>query len=68
MSVRKRSWTVATLVLFAGGTAAQGPLPPWNDTAPKKALVALVVRVTKEGPSRTWHGPPRASLEDDARL
>ena len=28
---------------------AQDPLPSWNDTAPKKALVAFVERVTKEG-------------------
>ena len=28
---------------------AQDPLPSWNDTAPKKAIVAFVERVTKEG-------------------
>ncbi len=28
---------------------AQDPLPSWNDTAPKKAIVALVEKVTKEG-------------------
>lgn len=26
-----------------------GPLPSWNDTAPKKAIVAFVEKVTKEG-------------------
>src|SRR5262245_50957361 len=25
------------------------PLPSWNDTAPKKAIVAFVEKVTKEG-------------------
>ena len=30
------------------GVAAD-PLPSWNDTAPKKAIVAFVERVTKEG-------------------
>jgi phosphoglycolate phosphatase-like HAD superfamily hydrolase len=29
--------------------AAADPLPSWNDTAPKKAIVAFVERVTKEG-------------------
>ena len=28
---------------------AQDPLPSWNDTAPKKAVVAFVEKVTKEG-------------------
>jgi hypothetical protein len=28
---------------------AQDPLPSWNDTAPKKAIVDFVERVTKEG-------------------
>jgi len=28
---------------------AADPLPSWNDTAPKKALVAFVAKVTKEG-------------------
>ena len=28
---------------------AQDPLPVWNDTAPKKALVAFVERVTTSG-------------------
>jgi hypothetical protein len=28
---------------------AQDPLPSWNDTAPKKAILAFVKRVTKNG-------------------
>jgi phosphoserine phosphatase len=28
---------------------AQEPMPSWNDTAPKKAIVAFVERVTKQG-------------------
>jgi phosphoglycolate phosphatase-like HAD superfamily hydrolase len=28
---------------------AQDPLPSWNDTAPKKAIVAFVEKVTREG-------------------
>jgi len=29
--------------------AATDPLPSWNDTAPKKAIIAFVEKVTKEG-------------------
>jgi hypothetical protein len=32
-----------------GVAHAQDPLPSWNDTAPKKAIVAFVEKVTKEG-------------------
>src|SRR5436309_6072160 len=28
---------------------AQDPLPSWNDTAPKKAIIGFVEKVTKEG-------------------
>jgi hypothetical protein len=35
------SWTVPGL--------AQEPRPSWNDTSPKKAIVAFVERVTKQG-------------------
>jgi hypothetical protein len=40
-------------ITFAGltTTRAQDPLPSWNDTAPKKAIVAFVEKVTKEGSS-----------------
>jgi phosphoglycolate phosphatase-like HAD superfamily hydrolase len=39
---------VAPLALAASLHAAD-PLPSWNDTAPKKAIVAFVEKVTKEG-------------------
>jgi hypothetical protein len=40
-------------ITFAGLTTsrAQDPLPSWNDTAPKKAIVTFVEKVTKEGSS-----------------
>src|SRR6266581_3140562 len=39
-------------VAFTATVARIGdPLPSWNDTAPKKAIVAFVERVTKEGSS-----------------
>ena len=36
-------------LLLANAAFAADPLPSWNDTAPKKAVVAFVERVTKEG-------------------
>ena len=33
---------------------AQDALPSWNDTAPKKAIVAFVERVTREGSPETF--------------
>ncbi|MEE1656198.1 HAD family hydrolase [Microvirga sp. CF3062] len=43
----------AAFVLIAASWAAPGraqePLPSWNDTAPRKAIVAFVDRVTKQG-------------------
>jgi phosphoserine phosphatase len=41
---------VALLALFASvGVHAADPLPSWNDTVPKRAIVAFVEKVTKEG-------------------
>jgi phosphoglycolate phosphatase-like HAD superfamily hydrolase len=53
----KASWfswlRVAAVALIAipwtAPGLAQEPLPSWNDTAPKKAIVAFVERVTKPG-------------------
>jgi phosphoglycolate phosphatase-like HAD superfamily hydrolase len=39
---------VATLTL-AAPAAAQDPLASWNDTGPKKAIIAFVAKVTKQG-------------------
>jgi len=33
----------------SGSVRADDPLPSWNDTAPKKAIIAFVEKVTKEG-------------------
>jgi phosphoserine phosphatase len=41
---------LAVLVATAGSAWSQAdPLPSWNDTAPKKAIIDVVSRVTKEG-------------------
>jgi len=39
------------LLLFALVARASDPLPSWNDTAPKQAIVAFVEKVTHEGGS-----------------
>src|SRR6266404_5670122 len=33
----------------SGSVRADDPLPSWNDTAPKKTIIAFVEKVTKEG-------------------
>jgi hypothetical protein len=53
----KASWfnwiriaAVASIAIsWAAPGSAQQPLPSWNDTAPKKAIVDFVERVTKPG-------------------
>jgi phosphoglycolate phosphatase-like HAD superfamily hydrolase len=48
---------------------AQEPLPSWNDTAPKKAIVAFVERVTKEGSPDFVPTPERiATFDNDGTL
>ncbi|HEU5134806.1 MAG TPA: HAD family hydrolase [Steroidobacteraceae bacterium] len=43
------AFAVSWLIAAAPPAAAQDPLPSWNDTAPKKAIVAFVAKVTKAG-------------------
>src|SRR6266536_2182466 len=45
--------------------AAAAPLPSWNDTAPKKAIVAFVERMTKEGSPDFVPVPERISVFDN---
>jgi phosphoglycolate phosphatase-like HAD superfamily hydrolase len=48
-STRCISIVLAALCVSLTIAQAQDPLPFWNDTAPKKAIVAFVEKVTKEG-------------------
>jgi phosphoserine phosphatase len=62
-----------TLLSFAFALAvpahAQDPLPSWNDTAPKKDIVALVEKVTKEGSSDfVSPGERIATFDNDGTL
>ena len=65
--------TSLVLALLAFGSApllaADDPLPSWNDTAPKKAIVAFVGRVTKEGSPDFVPVPERiATFDNDGTL
>lgn len=40
---------VFVICALVGANAQTDPLPSWNDTAPRKAIVAFVEKVTKEG-------------------
>jgi phosphoserine phosphatase len=58
---------LALLLLFGSAplVAADDPLPSWNDTAPKKAIVAFVERVTKPGSPDFVPAPERIAVFDN---
>ena len=64
--------TAIAAVLLGSGASLQGqgdPLPSWNDTAPKKAIVAFVEKVTKEGsPDFVRPGERIAAFDNDGTL
>jgi hypothetical protein len=56
---------------FSAGLShlAQDPLPSWNDTAPKKAIIAFVTKVTKPGSPDFVPVPERiATFDNDGTL
>ncbi len=61
--------TTAMLIgLLAATTSvarAADPLPSWHDTAPKKAIVAFVAKVTKEGSPDFVPPPERVAVFDN---
>jgi hypothetical protein len=62
--------TIAHAALPTGGSAQAGdPLPSWNDTAPKQAIVAFVEKVTKPGSPDFVPVPERiATFDNDGTL
>jgi hypothetical protein len=61
--------TVAWLIVSASPAAAQDPLPSWNNTASKQAIVAFVGRVTKAGTPDFVPVPERiATFDNDGTL
>jgi phosphoglycolate phosphatase-like HAD superfamily hydrolase len=67
-----RTIVALALLLVFGSTplmAADDPLPAWNDTAPRKAIVAFVERVTKPGSPDFVPMPERiATFDNDGTL
>jgi len=69
--MRGRSFLALLLALLVplSAFAAGDPLPSWNDTAPKKAIVAFVERVTKAGSPDFVPVPERvATFDNDGTL
>ena len=60
---------VCALAFTATVSLAADPLPSWNDTAPKKAIVTFVEKVTKEGSPDFVPVPERiATFDNDGTL
>jgi len=53
------------LTLLANTAFAADPMPSWNDTAPKKAIVAFVEKVTKPGSPDFVPVPERIAVFDN---
>ncbi len=65
-STRDVALAVVAAVLFAASAHAQtDPLPSWNDTAPKAAIVGFVENVTKEGSTDFVPEPERIAVFDN---
>jgi len=57
------------LATIAVSVRAADPLPSWNDTAPKHAIITFVERVTKEGSPDFIPAPERiATFDNDGAL
>jgi phosphoglycolate phosphatase-like HAD superfamily hydrolase len=56
---------VSLLLLCAAVCAADDPLPSWNDTAPKRAVLDYVARVTAEGSPDFIPSPERIAVFDN---
>ena len=64
--VRVAAVGIAAILLVAVPALAQNdPLPSWNDTAPKAAVVAFVEKVTKEGSTDFVAEPERIAVFDN---
>src|SRR6188768_2519149 len=68
----RKSVILAIILMLAWaqvGFVADDPLPSWNDTAPKKAIVAFVEKVTREGSPDFVPVPERiATFDNDGTL
>jgi hypothetical protein len=53
------------LILSVVATSLADPLPFWNDTEPKQAIISFVEKVTKEGSSDFVPVPERITVFDN---
>src|SRR5262245_40604145 len=59
----------STLIGMPVLTGAADPLPSWNDTGPRKAVIAFVEKVTREGSPDFVPVPERiATFDNDGTL
>jgi phosphoglycolate phosphatase-like HAD superfamily hydrolase len=66
---RVRIAIAALIAVWTAPCVAQEPLPSWNDTAPKKAIMAFVERVTKQGsPDFVLPAERIATFDNDGTL
>jgi|APAra7269097635_1048570.scaffolds.fasta_scaffold00044_41 phosphoglycolate phosphatase-like HAD superfamily hydrolase len=64
--IRDAALGIAAVLLVAAPSSAQtDPLPSWNDTAPKAAIVAFVEKVTKQGSPDFVPEPDRIAVFDN---
>jgi hypothetical protein len=61
--------TLLVLLLLTNAAFAADPLPSWNDTAPKKAIIAFIGKVTTAGSPDFVPVPERiATFDNDGTL
>ena len=65
----KNSLIAIVAILFASGGCVADPLPSWNDTAPKQAIIGFVEKVTREGSADFVPSAERiATFDNDGTL
>ena len=62
---RRAILAAAALLVVPAALAQTDPLPSWNDTAPKAAIVAFVEKVSKQGSSDFVPEPERIAVFDN---
>ena len=65
MKTKLTNLALGLLLCTSMSAAADDPLPSWNDTAPKKAIVAFVEKVTKDGSADLVPVPERIAVFDN---
>jgi phosphoglycolate phosphatase-like HAD superfamily hydrolase len=64
-SLRELAVLLAACLAAPAARAQPGPLPSWNDTAPRKAIIAFVEKVTQSGSPDFVPVPERIAVFDN---